>query len=378
TCGDYAFDSDNNECSKKPDYNGAFPGTSGPPKSGSVQCNSGCMQLWTPNGDGTWNGTYAVNATCSMDDDSPDQCKNMGLSKGYHVNNANGMCEPDTQECPDGKQNNAKGECEDQSCPKGMTLTQLGTCENERNECPAGQIKSPTGSCLPGEGQCAQGEAMGKDGTCKRDADGDGKPDEGEEDDDSDNKATFGGGDSCDSPPSCSGDVIMCGQARIQWRIDCNTRRDVNIQGGTCTSPPVCAGKNCKAMEYAQLLAQWRSACAAEKLLAKDAVSGDGKQPEWTKVGGMSQDPGAGSSADDTKVLTTKKISTDDLDQSGFGGGGSCPGFEAASGGVIATAYSATFASPPPMWCTYIARLRAGLIAVSACVSVFILARGVG
>ncbi|QWM99714.1 hypothetical protein DGN21_10605 [Xanthomonas sp. MLO165] len=172
----------------------------------------------------------------------------------------------------------------------------------------------------------------------------------------------------------------MCGQARIQWRIDCNTRKNRNVSGGTCAAMPVCTGEKCDAVEYNSMLFQWRSACAAEKLLAKGTGDGgsNGEQPAWTKVGGMSQDPGAGASDADTKVLTTKKISTDDLDQSGFGGGGTCPGFEAASGGVIASAYSATFASPPPMWCTFIARLRAGLIAVSACVSVFILARGVG
>ncbi|AVQ07135.1 hypothetical protein C9397_10395 [Xanthomonas vasicola pv. vasculorum] len=287
------------------------------------------------------------------------------------------MCEPDPPaECPKGQIKKANGQCTPNECPEGMTLQQDGTCGPSNNECPAGQIKSPAGGCLPGDGQCAKGEVRGPDGTCKKDGDGDGDPDKPGEGD----KSQFSGGDDCSSPPSCSGDAIMCGQARIQWRIDCNTRRNRNVSGGTCNAPPVCTGEKCDAVEYASMMFQWRSACAAEKLLAMGNGNGgsNGDQPAWTKVGGMSQDPGAGASADDTKVLTTKKISTDDLDQSGFGGGGSCPGFEAASGGVIASAYSATFASPPPMWCTFIARLRAGLIVVSACVSVFILARGVG
>lgn len=326
-CGGFGYDP-SQTCNSKADYNGVFPGASGAPKSGSVQCNSGCMQVWTPNADSTWNGTFALNATCDSSDNTADQCKNMGLANGYHYNNYTKTCEPDTKECPEGKQNNAKGECEDQACPKGMTLTQFGTCENEKNQCPAGQVKSPAGACLPGDGQCAQGEAIGKDGTCKRDADGDGKPDEGEEDDDADKKSTFSGGDNCDSPPSCSGDIIMCGQARIQWRIDCNTRREVNIQGGTCGSPPICVGKNCKALEYSQLLMQWRSACAAEKLLAKGsggAGSGDDEQPSWTKVSG---DGTAGAGQDPAKPHRTFALGLGNLDEGGFlGGSGSCPKF---------------------------------------------------
>ncbi|HHZ21265.1 TPA: hypothetical protein HH295_02315 [Xanthomonas vasicola pv. zeae] len=365
--GNYSWST---SCKEKPDYNGPFPGSlSGAPVSGSYQCNSGCVQTWTPNSDGSWNGTFLADQICNPD--------NNNCGGGFHYNANLAMCEPDPPaECPKGQIKKANGQCTPNECPEGMTLQQDGTCGPSNNECPAGQIKSPAGGCLPGDGQCAKGEVRGPDGTCKKDGDGDGDPDKPGEGD----KSQFSGGDDCSSPPSCSGDAIMCGQARIQWRIDCNTRRNRNVSGGTCNAPPVCTGEKCDAVEYASMMFQWRSACAAEKLLAMGNGNGgsNGDQPAWTKVGGMSQDPGAGASADDTKVLTTKKISTDDLDQSGFGGGGSCPGFEAASGGVIASAYSATFASPPPMWCTFIARLRAGLIVVSACVSVFILARGVG
>ncbi|WP_369910006.1 hypothetical protein [Xanthomonas hydrangeae] len=320
----------NGQCSNRQDYNGVFPGNYGAPKSGSVQCNGGCMQVWTPNADGTWNGTFGLNATCDPMDDSVDQCKKMGLTTGYHYNNYTATCEPDTKECPEGQQNNAKGECEPQKCPNGMTLSQLGTCENEKNECPAGQTKAPDGSCTGDENQCGEGKAMGKDGTCKRDADGDGKPDEGEDEGDSD--PTFAGGDSCDSPPACSGDVILCGQARIQWRIDCNTRRDVNIQGGTCSSPPVCIGKNCRAMEYAGLLMQWRTACALEKAntgsgsgdnadvkAIRDAITGTNGQAnigeEGTAAGAFSDESGYGQGG----------MPDGKLDTSGFGYSRSCP-----------------------------------------------------
>ncbi|MBV6791794.1 hypothetical protein KWH10_21685 [Xanthomonas campestris pv. clerodendri] len=362
-------------CQAEPDYTGSGPwGTYvGSARDGSIGCRNGCDGVWFGNADDsmTWKATGSV-----CPDNPPKTCEGM---KGYHWNAYLGVCEPTPPDkCPEGQSKNAKGTCEPNACPDGMVLGQDGTCKPKDNECPAGQIKSPTGSCLPGDGQCASGEVRGPDGTCKKDGDGDGEPDGEGDGEGQGDKSQFSGGDDCSTPPSCSGDAIMCGQARIQWRIDCNTRKNRNVSGGTCSTAPVCTGEKCDAMEYSSMLFQWRSACAAEKLLAKSGDSAGTGQPEWTKVGGMSQDPGAGASADDTKVLTTKKISTDDLDQSGFGGGGSCPGFEAASGGVIANAYSATFASPPPMWCTYIARLRAGLIVVSACVSVFILSRGVG
>lgn len=42
---------------------------------------------------------------------------------------------------------------------------------------------------------------------------------------------------------------------------------------------------------------QWRITCAAEKPSSDDnSNGGDGAQPEWTKVGGMSTDAGLGAS----------------------------------------------------------------------------------
>ncbi len=88
----------------------------------------------------------------------------------------------------------------------------------------------------------------------------------------------------------------MCGQARIQWRIDCNTRKNLTVTGGRgCgMDPPICTGEKCDALEYAQLLQQWRTACATEALRG---VGGTGTgQPDWTKVTGMNQDGGQGES----------------------------------------------------------------------------------
>lgn len=197
------------------------------------------------------------------------------------------VCEPIQKQCPEG-QEEKDGQClPSNKCPAGMVSVQGSTpgavqqgslyCKPSKEECPPGDVTTSGGQCLPGEGKCAQGEARGSDGTCKRDADGDGVADD--EDDNPDNDSTkdsFSGGDNCDSPPSCNGNPIMCGQARIQWRIDCNTRRAQNISGGTCDAVPICTGKACDAMEYAQLMQQWRTTCAIEKLAKQGPGQGGG------------------------------------------------------------------------------------------------------
>lgn len=288
-------------------------------------------------------------------------------------------CEPEAGKCKDGATPNSQGQCKPEPCPEGKVQNADGTCENKKNECPAGNVKAPSGECLPGEGQCAQGEAKGKDGTCKRDSNGDGVPDSEEGEDDPD-KDSASGGENCNAPPSCNGNPIMCLQLRTQWRIDCNTRRDRNVTGGSCGAMPVCVGQDCDAQEHAQLIQQWKAACALDKLANKtgDGGSDDGQQPEWTKVGGMNQDPGAGATSGDAPKLNVIKLSTDSLDQSGFGSG-SCIGFAGGGGGgEISSGFMATLASPPAMWCNYIAMVKAIFILVGACASVFILAKGAG
>ncbi|MGS0539351.1 hypothetical protein [Xanthomonas oryzae] len=210
-----------------------------------------------------------------------------------------------------------------------MTLQQDGTCGPSNNECPAGQIKSPAGGCLPGDGQCAKGEVRGPDGTCKKDGDGDGEPDKPGEGD----KSQFSGGDDCNSPPSCSGDAIMCGQARIQWRIDCNTRKNRNVSGGTCNAPPVCTGEKCDAVEYTSMMFQWRTACASEKA-ANNSGGGTGNNADVKAIrdaitGNGTADIGAdGKPADafsDESGYGEGGYPTGELDTHGFGYSRTCP-----------------------------------------------------
>lgn len=321
-------------CATKPDWNGPYPYlTGGRPKNGSVTCNGGCKQAWYSTGDGYFNGKYSsVPGTCNDYDDK--KCK-ADFGASYYWNAAMSACEPEGDKCPGGAAANSLGECKPEPCPAGMTQQSDGTCKNKDNECPAGEVKSPAGNCLPGDGQCASGEVRGKDGTCKKDADGDGQPDPGEEGGENGEGKTvdeFSGGDDCSSPPTCSGSPIMCGQARIQWRIDCNTRKNRNIAGGMCGQPPICTGEKCDALEYTSLLMQWRTACAVEKL---NTGSGTGSNPDLVAI--RNALTGTGGSVDPGTSLPGSGAwqggqGTDPIqpDTSGYGwGGGSCPAIPA-------------------------------------------------
>lgn len=226
---------------------------------GSIDCHNGCARTSLPNEDGTWTSSYSAGTVCTVEQLAKD-CSAMGYITTFYG------CQPPPPKCSANQTKNpVTGKCDD-ACPKGMHADAQGACVKDENECPAGNVRSPEGACLPGDGQCAAGEARRENGTCGKDSDGDGKADDDDDDDSNDSKKdSFSGGDNCNSPPVCNGNPILCGQARIQWRIECNTRSNVNIAGGTCGAQPTCTGEKCNAMEYSQLIMQWRTACALEK-----------------------------------------------------------------------------------------------------------------
>ncbi|MCW6026713.1 hypothetical protein K4043_01650 [Stenotrophomonas sp. SRS1] len=332
------------------------------PPSGSVRCMTGCESVFRQNADET--STYSPNGkTCADKPDCAAQGKNMVWNGALRV------CQPVEPECSEGQVLVGNACTDEKPCPDGMALVN-GSCKKKDEECPAGLIRSPLGNCIPGDGQCAAGEVRGKDGTCKKDKDGDGEPDEGEEGGEGEDgpKDEFSGGDDCKTPPSCSGSPIMCGQARIQWRIDCNTRRNNNISGGQCTQAgtPTCTGEKCNAMEYTQLLMQWRSACAAEKQLAKDGTSPGASTTDANGNGvadaleGIGDATGPGDGNED--VASAKKwgigVSTSLLDTDNMFGGGSCP--EPPSFTMMGSTISG---SDFPYFCRFAAIMR-GLILV--------------
>lgn len=309
-------------CRDKGSYTGVGPWSSlgGAARSGSIGCRDGCDGFWSKNADTsfTWEPTGGL---CPADEKK--NCEQPAMANaGYYWNVALNVCEPPKPQCEGGKNPNSLGQCAPEPCPDGMAQQADGTCKKKDNECPAGQVRSPDGKCLPGDGQCASGEVRGPDGTCKKDSDGDGKPDEPGD------KDSFSGGDDCSAPPSCSGSPIMCGQARIQWRIDCNTRKNRNIAGGLCSSMPICTGEKCDAMEYAGLLMQWRSACALEKM-AQGNSSGGGENADVKAIrdaltgsgGGVTTAPDRPSS----DVWSPRSGTPVKPDTGGYGWGRGCP-----------------------------------------------------
>ncbi|OBU68632.1 hypothetical protein A9K58_06515 [Stenotrophomonas maltophilia] len=304
-------------CEAEPSYTGQGPWSSfsGGARSGSYGCRNGCDGRWFQNADSTytWQGMPG-GETCP-----DDQKKACDILPGHYWNAVLRVCEPPSGDCPNGAKPNSLGQCAPEPCPEGMAQQPDGTCKKKENECPAGQVRSPDGKCLPGDGQCAAGEVRGPDGTCKRDSDGDGNPDPVDEE-------SFSGGDDCSAPPACSGSPIMCGQARIQWRIDCNTRKNRNVAGGTCAAMPVCTGEKCDAMEYSALLMQWRSACALEKMAQGNGggESGDVKaiRDALTGTGGSVTTPADRPASD---VWAPNSGQPTRPDASGYGWGRGCP-----------------------------------------------------
>lgn len=309
-------------CAQESSYTGTGPwsSTGGAARSGSVGCRNGCFGQWSKNADSTFTWD-SLGLICP-----PDEKKNCEMpanaNDGYYWNPILRVCEPPKGDCPGGKKPNSLGQCAPEPCPDGMAQQADGTCKKKDNECPAGQVRSPDGKCLPGDGQCAAGEVRGPDGTCKKDSDGDGKPDEPGA------KDTFSGGDDCNAPPSCSGSPIMCGQARIQWRIDCNTRKNRNIAGGLCSSMPICTGEKCDAMEYAGLLMQWRSACALEKMASSTGTGGgDGADVKAIRDA-LTGTGGSVTTAPDrpsSDVWSPRSGTPVKPDTGGYGWGRSCP-----------------------------------------------------
>lgn len=297
----------------------------------TTACFSGCSETFShtspeddyivtegPNAGNWLQGTWTeTGAFCDVDDPAePPEC---GVDE---TRQPDGSCKP-------------RGDC-----PVGQHKQPDGSCQPD-GQCPTGKIKAPDGSCVDEE--CPAGQVKGSDGTCKKDSDGDGDPDEGED------EGTFSGGETCDTPPACSGDNILCGQARIQWRIDCNTRKNRTVSGGNGCSPadvPICTGEKCDPVEYGAMLQAWRTRCAVEKLasvVGEDGIAvvgggtgagdadGDGR-PDWTEVEG---DGTGGEGEEPEGPVRTVGLNLSFLDTGGFGLARDCPQFGTLDFGVF-------------------------------------------
>jgi len=281
-------------------------------------------------------------------------------------------CDKDDYTCPTGYFKDTNGHCtKSPVCPEGVPLDpETGKCADQK-ECPAGtlrdfvsgackpdpnnickpgQIKGPDGLCIDdGEGgSCKAGTVKGSDGTCKPDENGDGEPD-GEETNKAEDSAR------CDKPPVCSGDQIMCLHAKQLWRVDCNTRRNANVDlDAYCKRPPICEQvalgddnrtAGCTRQEEASLFLQWKTMCAVQALGEKDGSSdatgdankngvadwwenviGDGTGDPNTVDAYLPEDgnPGTGEGGSGV-VREGQEFGLSGLDQTGLGLSRSCP-----------------------------------------------------
>ncbi len=319
--------------------------------SGTTDCQGGCSVRWSAPDDSGYSTGTKTGSQCDKDNFTCG-ANSLQIPKALPASNESpNACQPET--CPEG-QTKVNGVCRRQEqCPSGQHTNEKGECEKDSDTCPAGQTKGPDGSCV--DNACPAGQVKANSGTCSADADGNGTADvdEGDDADDPD-KATFSGGDSCDTPPACSGDVIMCGQARIQWRIECNTRKDSTVSGGSCDAMPLCVGKHCDAVEYAALIQQWKTACAVQKLAFgedsgnADIIANDKamKQAEVDALRGMSQDDGHGD-VDVSKIWQSADEAT------GEGSGFNPNLFGGSGAGMCATGWELMgkkIEPPPAFW----------------------------
>jgi hypothetical protein len=260
--------------------------------------------------------------------------------------------------CPAGQKRLPDGKCANKGeCPTGQHMA-AGKCTPD-GECKAGQVKGPDGSCV--DESCPAGQAKAKDGTCKPDGDGDGEPNEGED------TGKFSGGDDCKTPPQCSGDNILCGQARIQWRIDCNTRRNRTLTGGIgcgMGDVPICTGEKCDALEYSQLLQAWKARCAVERLGTGTPTTGD---PATAQIRDFLTGGGVPSAPD--------PWISEDLQPAQWSSGlgqGSCPAPIELSVNILGRSAPVTLSFQPI--CDFAGILRTLLLACSAILSLSIIA----
>lgn len=265
----------------------------------------------------------------------------------------------------------------DASDPKGFVYVPNG------NVCEIADDNEPVID-TDGDGVPDEKDAFPNDPTESKDTDGDGigdnadiapedpsNGDDKEEGDEKDNQA--GGGGTCGAPPSCSGDAIACNTNWQIWRLRCQGTAVGSVTGDVTNCNAAINVTSPDPLANANILLQRKIACKAD---GGGGNQGDGQQPEWTKVNGMSQDPGKGGSDSDIPGISTVQVNADALDQSGFGGG-ACVGFVAAGSGTgVSSGFTQTLASPPAFFCDYIGWLKLAIITGAAIYSVIVISKG--
>ncbi len=170
------------------------------------------------------------------------------------------------------------------------------------------------------------------------------------------------GGATCASPPTCTGDPINCGVLMQVWHNRCSDNGNT-ASGGTCTAAGTVNGFSCSGDKI--LCEQTR--IAAERNCRENAADQDGDgRPDWTDLDGTEGGPDV---EDDTDPVETFGFGVDNLDTTGFLGGGGCPQFGVLQFGK----FGATNLDEGGLFCTLIPILRAIILFAGAYAAIRIL-----
>lgn len=234
--------------------------------------------------------------------------------------------------------------------PSGDSLSQQGqpntTTSNTTNTSNNSSSTSTT-TISNYKTQYGTNASGGQDGGQGEPSDGSGSGEEG------DGTGASGGGN-CETPPVVTGDAALNMVATQAWATRCAVEAGnaAKVTGDitNCTAPWSVEGSNANAIKLRAMRAQ----------LCPNL--------------GDAPNPGAGETADDRKGVQEVAIDGSNLDSNGWmGGANSCPAIATSSGGEFSSGFVQYLASPPPMFCQYIAWLRAILITIATITAIYIL-----
>lgn len=159
-----------------------------------------------------------------------------------------------------------------------------------------------------------------------------------------DGKGTATGGTDCKTPPIVTGDQVLGMVATQTWHARCATEAGnaAKVTGdvGDCSKPFSVEGNNANAVKLRAMRAQ----------ICKGDENGNG-QPDWTEGDGDYEGDASDNGGNDPSSLI--ELGIDLLDQSGFGGGGSCPQFGTLDFGP----FGSFSLDGEPMWCQLVSIL---------------------
>jgi len=157
------------------------------------------------------------------------------------------------------------------------------------------------------------------------------------------------GGESCATPPTCTGDALSCYTATQLYHTRCALTKGVT-GNGDCTTPYVCSGVD-------------QVACQTLKELHKTRCAIDGQNggqiPSARSLAGVSEDFDD-STDDPNSLFQNYQVGTENLDDTGFLSSRACPVADLGTFTIVGE----TFEIPSDLLCTALAIMAALILLV--------------